>query len=177
MLYPYTDLPAESRAFVEAQRLALAGVVPDGEGFEYEADKPVTWQLAGELLIKAEGRHRHGAAGTRAAARARLRELAEGIPELAFQDEGSFEKPATRAAVAPIMCRAMGLPPSSHVTIRMLDMPETHWAMKWIEPLYKRDLYMGIWMLFFGPDEKVTRSELALMLDRAFDPFMRLPIG
>ncbi|MCX7717331.1 MAG: FAD-dependent oxidoreductase [Candidatus Sumerlaeaceae bacterium] len=177
MLYPYTDLLAESRAFVEAQRLALAGVVPDGEGFEYGADKPVTWQLAGELLIKAEGRHRHGAAGTMAAARARLRELAEGIPELMFQDEASFEKPATRAALAPVMCRAMGLLPSAQVTIRMLDMPETHWAMKWIEPLYKQDLYMGIWMLFFGPDEKVTRSELALMLDRAFDPFTRLPIG
>ena len=176
MLYPYTDVYADSRAFVESQRLALAGVVPDGEGFEYEPEKPVTWQLAAELLIKAEGRHAHGVPGAAAAARARLGELSAGVGEIGFPDDKSFDKPVTRAALAPVLCRAMGLDPVVNVSIRMLDMPENHWALKWIEPLYRCDLYMGIWMLYFQPDRTVTRSELAVMLDRAFDPFTRLPL-
>jgi hypothetical protein len=73
------------------------------------------------------------------------------------------------------MCRAAAIDPVPEVRIRFLDMPHTHWTASWIEPLYRRDIYDGIWHVNFQPEREVTRGELTLMIDRLFNPFQALP--
>lgn len=178
MLYPYNDLSTEDRAFVEAQKLALAGVVFDHEDFDYRADAPLTWDQVAELVVKAQGGSILPDGSGRAAYRESLRQWARDIKELPvdFSDSGAFSRVVTRMELAPILCRALNLEPSKEVKIRFLDIPETHWSTRWIEPLYRLELYDGIWHVNFKPDAPVARKELALMIDRAFDPFRKLPV-
>jgi len=75
------------------------------------------------------------------------------------------------------LCRALDLLPVDAVTIRFLDMPHTHWSAAWIEPLYHKGLYHGLWSMEFNPNALVSRYELSLMIDRALDPFRTLPTG
>ena len=42
------------------------------------------------------------------------------------------------------------------MSIRFLDLEHTHWSAKWIEPLYRRDMYDGIWHMYFNPDAPVS---------------------
>ncbi len=177
MLYPYEDLHVEDRVFVEAQKLALSGVVFDKEDFLFRKDKPLTWSEIGELLAKAEG----GLADIEQTPSARawreyIHALAEDLEGLEFESEQDFNRVVTRAELAPVLCRAADLQPVPEVRIRFLDMPHTHWAARWIEPLYRLDIYEGIWHVNFQPDRPVTRGELTLMLDRLFDPFRNLPV-
>ncbi|MGI8907681.1 MAG: FAD-dependent oxidoreductase [Candidatus Sumerlaeaceae bacterium] len=176
MLYAYEDLATYEREFLEAQKLALAGVVLDGETFQYGKSRPVTWDMVAELLVKAAGGKVLPSGTEKGAYRTHLKQLAQGISELDFSAPGSFAGKPTRSELAPVFCRALELQPSDEVTIRFLDMPHTHWSAKWIQPLYERELYDGIWHVNFEPDAEVPRWELALMIDRAFDPFHRLPI-
>lgn len=180
MLYPYDDLSTEDRAFLEAQKLALAGVVLDTEDFEYRKDRPVTWDMVAELLVKAQGGSVLPGEARRAAYRTSLRQWARGIEgfPVDFSDSGAFSREPTRCELAPIFCRALDLEPVEEVRIRFLagDHSHTHWSAKWIEPLYRMELYDGIWHREFKPNAPVTRKELSLMIDRAFDPFRRLPV-
>lgn len=184
MLHPYDDLRTDDHVFVEAQKLALAGVVPDNEGFRFEGDRPVDWGLATELIAKASGcdwPHADGGRGF-------LRKWCDGI-KVGGREDGAdaldlpdvtdatgLSAHVTRAALAAVLCGALGLKPVAEVAIRFIDMPHTHPAARFIEPLYRLGLYEGIWPLRFAPETPVTRAELTLMLDRAFDPFRRLPV-
>ncbi len=178
MLYPYDDLATEDRAFLEAQKLALAGVTLDGEGYEYQKDRPVTWDQVAELLVKAQGGSVLPDEVGRAAYRTALRQWTRGVEAFPvdFGDAAAFGLDATRAELAPILCRALDLPASEEVEIRFLDMPHTHWAARWIEPLYRLEIYNGIWHIHFKPEAAVPRHEMTLMIDRAFDPFRKLPV-
>jgi hypothetical protein len=177
MLYAYSDLATYEREFLEAQKLALAGVVMDAETFTYGKAQPVTWEMVAELLVKAAGGKVLPKGTEKGAYRNHLKQLGQGIPELDFADGGRFAERPTRAQLAAVFCKALELQPSDEVRIRFLDMPHTHWAAKWIEPLYKRGIYDGIWHVNFKPDMQVARAELTLMINRAFDPFNRLPVS
>jgi hypothetical protein len=176
MLYPYEDLHVEDRVFVEAQKLALSGVVFDNEDFRFRKDQPVTWDQLGELLSKSEGGILGEAESRQRACREYLHTLAEDVEGLELETAEAFPRTVTRGELAPILCLAADLAPVEVVTIRFLDMPYTHWAARWIEPLYRRGCYEGIWHVNFKPDTPLTRGELTLMLDRLFDPFRRLPL-
>ncbi|MBX7246851.1 MAG: FAD-dependent oxidoreductase [Candidatus Sumerlaeaceae bacterium] len=177
MLYPYDDLTADDRIFVEAQKLALSGVVFDKEDFQFRKDAPMTWDQVAELLVKAEGGPIAPDKPPMDIYRDELRVLTQDIEGLDFSKDETFAQVATRATLAPVLCLALDLQPTPDVKIRFLDMPHNHWAAKWIEPLYRLNLYEGIWHVNFKPDEPVTRRELTLLLDRAFDPFRRIPLG
>lgn len=171
VLYPYEDLATFEREFLEAQKLALAGVVLDAETFRYGKDCPVTWDMTAELLVKAAGGKVLPAGTEQGAYRAHLRQILRGIDEIELTSPGP-----TRAEIAAVFCRAMQLEPVEEVMMRFLDMPHTHWAARYIEPVYRRGLYDGIWHVNFNPDQPLRRWELTLMIDRAFDPFRRLPV-
>ncbi|MGC8740146.1 MAG: FAD-dependent oxidoreductase [Candidatus Sumerlaeaceae bacterium] len=175
MLYPYEDLHVEDRIFVEAQKLALAGVVFDGEDFQFRGDTALTWEQVAELTAKASGK---AAGGYRQDQRTLyeelLREWVSGVAQLQHVRDGQTKSPVTRAELAALLCRSASIAPAVEVTIRFLDMPHSHWAAQWIEPLYRRDLYDGIWHVNFLPDKAVPRHELTLMLDRLFEPFRNL---
>lgn len=173
MLYPYDDLTVDDFFFIEAQKLALAGVLLDNESFEFGKDRPMTWDQVAELLAKAMGK---ADVAEKKTYRAFLQELSRGVDGVALAHEVGFSQTVTRATLAPVLCKALGCPPSEEVNIRFLDMPHEHWSAKWVEPLYPLDLYHGVWHLYFKPDQPVTRGELTLMLDRAFDPFRKLPL-
>ncbi len=176
MLYPYEDLHVEDRIFVEAQKLALAGVVFDQEDFLFRKDSSLTWEQAAELVTKASGK---GGTGYRKDQRElyaqHLAEWVREVPELQHVRDGQSQAYVKRAELAALLCRCAGIEPVPEVRIRFLDMPHTHWSARWIEPLYRRELYDGIWHVNFLPDKFVPRWELTLMLDRLFDPFRRLP--
>lgn len=177
VLYAYDDLATFEREFLEAQKLALAGVVLDNETFQYGKNKPVTWDMVAELLVKAVGGKLLPRGSERAAYRAHLKQLTRGIGELDFSNSTVFGQHPTRCELAPVFCRALEVNALPEVSIRFLDMPHTHWSAKWIEPLYKRGIYDGIWHVNFAPEHHVARSELTLMIDRAFNPFETLPVG
>jgi hypothetical protein len=176
MLYAYDDLATYEREFLEAQKLALAGVVLDAETFEYKKNEPVTWDIVAELLVKAAGGKVLPAGTERGAYRTHLSQLAKGVNELDFSTSDAFTGTPTRAQLAPVFCAAMGLGASDEVKMRFLDMSHTHSAAKWIEPLYQQNIYEGLWHVNFNPEALVPRWELTLMIDRAFDPFRRLPL-
>lgn len=178
MLYPYEDLHVEDRIFVEAQKMALAGVVFDAEDFSFRKDRPMSWEATAELVAKASGRAPRGYhcnPSAREAYQQALSQWLEGVEELQPVRDGQPERTVRRAELAAVLARAKGLLPSDEVRIRFLDMPHTHWAARWIEPLYRLDAYDGIWHVNFLPDAPVTRKELTLMLDRLFDPFGKRP--
>lgn len=176
MLYPYEDLHVEDRCFVETQKLALAGVVFDNEDFHFRKDAPLSWEQAAELIAKACGKAKSGYRKEQRELYATLlKEWIQDIPQLQAVRDGETAGAVQRGSLAALLCRAAGLEPVAEVTIRFLDMPHTHWAAPWIEPLYKRDIYEGIWHVNFMPEASVPRRELTLMLDRLFDPFRKLP--
>lgn len=177
MLYPYEDLHVEDRVFVEAQKLALAGVIFDEEDFQFRKNAPVRWRQVAELVAKASGKAAPGYVKEQAPRYAALlREWLADVPELAHVREGNDEQPVRRGELAALMCRAAAIDPVPEVRIRFLDMPHTHWTASWIEPLYRRDIYDGIWHVNFQPEREVTRGELTLMIDRLFNPFQALPV-
>lgn len=172
MLYPYEDLHVEDRIFVESQKLALSGVVFQNEDFQFRKDSPLNWMQAVELTAKAcRSLPRGYTACTPQQIEHLLKEWTAGIQPLSRASENGANQSVRRAELAPLLCRAAGIEPVDEVRIRFLDMPHTHWAARWIEPLYRRDAYEGIWHVNFNPDAPVTRRELTLMLDKLFDPF------
>ena len=177
MLAPYDDVCVDDRDFLECQKLALAGVTLDDETYLYGGNATLTWDVAAELLVKAVGGDLPPVPERRAAYRTSLRQWTHDLPglDLDFGDAAAFDRKVTRAQLAPVLCHSLGIDPADEVRIRFLDMEHTHPAARWIEPLYRRDLYDGLWHVNFKPDAAVPRKELALMIDRAFDPFRRLP--
>jgi hypothetical protein len=173
MLYPYDDLPVNDFYFIEAQKLALSGVILKSEGFQFQKDRSVTYGDVAELLSKARG----NAAQSEMEWKRELRTACSKAEDIPLLHDSAFTQPVSRAALAAVLCCAAGIQPVPEVSIRFLDMPHTHWAAKWIEPLYRREVYYGIWHLFFHPDKLVTRGELTLMIDRVFNPFHTLSLS
>ena len=96
-----------------------------------------------------------------------------------------FNPPATvdRAQMAVALCRANRIPPMTAAQIAastpiFSDVPKTHWAYAWIEPLVSTGVMRGYSgddpstpenEARFCPDNTVTRSQLAVVVYRAFD--------
>lgn len=79
------------------------------------------------------------------------------------------EQTATRAEVAAILCRMMGLPPEERSGEEhfFLDYGQHNgWADGYIDALAKAGVVNGAGNAYFAPDRVITRAELAAMLGR-----------
>lgn len=91
------------------------------------------------------------------------RHIAKGTAPGVFSPDAQV----TRAQIAALLVRALGLKPERQITLRMFeDVPPTAWYRAEVETAAMAGLVKGDQGLF-RPDDPVTRQELAVMLVRA----------
>ena len=78
-----------------------------------------------------------------------------------------------RAQMAVFVARAMAggeanVPDDPDQTAFFTDVPETHWACKYVEYCHDQGVVSGYWD-GYHPDESVTRAQMAVYVQRAFD--------
>lgn len=90
--------------------------------------------------------------------------LISGYEDNTFQPN----KGITRAEFASIVQRYLKLP-NEETSLTFTDIKSTHWARKDIETLVKHGLMSGRSDREFAPDEKITRSEAAVVIANMMD--------
>jgi N-acetylmuramoyl-L-alanine amidase len=79
-------------------------------------------------------------------------------------------QPVTRAEVAAVFSRLEGLEqaetPIDEITASFKDVPKSYWAYPAIMRLNGQGIVHGISTGIYGPDQYVTRAQMAAMLDR-----------
>lgn len=73
----------------------------------------------------------------------------------------------TRAEFAAILLRALGIPEGSHVLGRFYDVPAQKWYFNTVNTAAQCGLITGYSDTVFGPEDLVTREQMAVMLKRA----------
>jgi hypothetical protein len=84
----------------------------------------------------------------------------------------------TRAEMAVFLERAMGnFAPNPNPTGMFADVPDDHWAAKFIEQFYNDGITLGCATnpLRYCPDNHVTRQEMAVFIERALGNFAPTP--
>lgn len=83
------------------------------------------------------------------------------------------EDPLTRAEMAKLLTVALGREEDAKLLAgyesRFVDVPDNHWAKGYIEALAETGLTVGYDGGRFGPDDPVTRAQMAVFLIRAAD--------
>lgn len=82
-------------------------------------------------------------------------------------DNGTFkpENPITRAEFAVIIGKFVGMEPET--LSKFSDVPSTHWAAKYIDPMALNGLLEGYDDGTFKPDNTITRAEAVTMINKA----------
>ena len=83
-------------------------------------------------------------------------------------DDGKFhpDDVLTRAQFCTMLTRALYGKPIYTSTIQFKDVPETHWASAFINTAYAHGLMAGYGDGVFGPEDKVTYTQVATILMR-----------
>ncbi|MGB9834483.1 MAG: S-layer homology domain-containing protein, partial [bacterium] len=87
----------------------------------------------------------------------------QGYPDGTFRPE----KPITRAEIAAILTRIMGLNPQTAPNPNFADVQSTHWAFGYISAVVNAGIMQGYPDRTFRPDQSITRAELATVMVRA----------
>jgi len=87
--------------------------------------------------------------------------------------DGRFgpEDPVTREQMAAFLTKALGaVPPDGYcgVTNPFIDVPFEHWSCEYIKKLAELGITSGYGDGRYGPDDYVTRAQLAVFLSKAF---------
>ncbi|MCH5211134.1 MAG: S-layer homology domain-containing protein [Oscillospiraceae bacterium] len=82
--------------------------------------------------------------------------------------DGTFkpENPITRAEFATIIGKFIGIEPET--LSKFSDVPSTHWAAKYIDPMALNGLLKGYVDGTFHPDNTITRAEAVTMINKAW---------
>jgi len=85
--------------------------------------------------------------------------------------DGSFrpDQKVTRAEMAAMLGRAMGLKELPATRMTFSDVRADHWASGWIERLVHEGILSGYADRTFRPEQLVTRAEVAVMVRKALD--------
>jgi len=75
-------------------------------------------------------------------------------------------KPLTRAEAATLLVRVLELGKANYLTSRFIDVPNNHWAKSDIEIAAQNGIMNGKGNKKFGPDDYLTREEMATLLTR-----------
>ena len=87
-------------------------------------------------------------------------------------ESGNFnpEKSVTRAEFAKMLVSAFGLY-DEKAEAEFADVPETHWAYRYVASLAQKGIINGIDDTLFGADMLITRQDMAVMLARISSNF------
>lgn len=85
--------------------------------------------------------------------------------------DGTFrpDDPVTRAEFVKLLVKALRLEPSAPGAGKFFDDTLGHWAEGYIATVYARGVVEGYSEHLFGPDDPVTREQMAAMVARATD--------
>lgn len=145
------DLPPGANGTIIAQ-FSVASTVPDGTVIENRAKGIVSGyqdSLSPTVFVKV-GQVQHNA-------------FIQGYPDGTFRPE----KPITRAEIAAILTRIMGLNPQTAGNPNFSDVQSTHWAFGYISAVVEAGVMQGYPDRTFRPDQSITRAELATVMVRA----------
>ncbi len=87
-------------------------------------------------------------------------DILEGKSEAGFEPAASL----TRAEMATIIVRMLGMEGMAKGTDRFADVPSTHWAYNTVSAAYELGFVNGIDETHFAPDEVVTKAQAVKML-------------
>jgi hypothetical protein len=73
----------------------------------------------------------------------------------------------TRAEFATLLVRSLNLPLDKDTTPVFQDVSKDHWAFPYIQTAYKNHLISGISENEFGPEQNITRQDMAVMIANA----------
>jgi hypothetical protein len=93
--------------------------------------------------------------------------VAKGIVSGKSKDRFYPEDSLTRAEFATLLVRSLNLPPDNDPTPVFRDVGTDHWAFTYIQTAYKHHLISGISQDEFGPEENITRQDMAVMIANA----------
>jgi hypothetical protein len=89
------------------------------------------------------------------------------------------ERQVTRAEMAVFLLSAMNgstytPPPATKDIFTDIPAANKEWMVPWIEQFYREGITTGCATGLYCPEQSVTRAEMAVFIDRAFD-FPQLP--
>jgi spore germination protein YaaH len=76
------------------------------------------------------------------------------------------DKPLTRAQSATILVRALNIETGRSKAPYFSDVSASHWALEYIEAARREGIMMGTGSNTFGPENPLTREQMAVMLHR-----------
>lgn len=160
-LVPYVDITPDDPAFLAVQRVGLSGVMK-GEGV------PEAWANR-TYFYPDEGINRDDMDALIRMAKGEL----ETHENIVFRSEG---RKLSRSDAAQMIWEALGLP-EPEIVEELNDLDESHRGYMALQFLLAEGYLVG---LKDGnrihPDREITRKQVAMIIDKAFDPFYSLGI-
>ena len=89
--------------------------------------------------------------------------IISGYPDGTFKPEGKI----TRAEFASLLVRGFQLPIGGR---KVFSDPANHWAKDFIAAAYSQGIISGYSETVFGPDDPITREQMAVMIVKAVKP-------
>ncbi|TVQ11198.1 MAG: FAD-dependent oxidoreductase [Balneolaceae bacterium] len=158
-LVPYVDITPDDPAFMAVQRVGLSGVMK-GEGV------PEAWANR-TFFYPDEGMSRSDMQALIRMAKGEL----ETHENIVFKSAG---RKITRAQAARLIWEALGSP-EPEMTEELADLGEAHQGYMAMQYLLGEGYLQGLKegnRIF--PDREITRKQIAMIVDKAFDPFYSL---
>jgi len=94
--------------------------------------------------------------------------LARGLVAGVSPDEFAPDRTVTRAEFATLLVRAVGIPVSPALRSSFADVSAGAWYAAVVAAAAKNGLVSGYSATSFGPEDEITREQMAAMIDRAF---------
>lgn len=94
--------------------------------------------------------------------------LARGLVAGVSPDEFAPDRTVTRAEFAALLVRAVGIPVSPALRSDFADVPAGAWYAAVVTAAAKNGLVSGYSATSFGPEDEITREQMAAMIERAF---------
>ena len=145
------DLPPGANGTIIAQ-FSVASTVPDGTVIANAARGKVSGyqDTLSSTVNVTVGQVLHNA-------------FIQGYPDGTFRPE----KPITRAEIAAILTRIIGLNPQTAPNPNFSDVQANHWAFGYVAAVVNAGIMQGYPDHTFRPDQSITRAELATVMVRA----------
>jgi hypothetical protein len=160
-LVPYVDITPDDPAFLAVQRVGLSGIMK-GEGM------PEAW--ANRTYFYPD----HGISRADMEALVSMAKGELGTHEIiVFRSEG---RKLTRVQAARMIWEALGSP-DPVMSEELSDLDESHQGFKALQFLLGEGYLVGLKegnRIF--PDREITRKQIAMIIDKAFDPFYTLDL-
>jgi hypothetical protein len=93
------------------------------------------------------------------------KKIMTGISDTKFAPKDTL----TRAQAATVLVRALQLQETNEPSKEFVDVPDSHWAKKYIDTIVVNGIMEGMNNNTFSPDEPLTREQMAMLLFRVLE--------